>query len=92
MEASNSVNGISEALCKQGTELGAKELKINSVFRSYIISVGKETKYMQRKYCKAANTGSKQEVQTLSRMGSQRRGRAVGFREDVGVHLELVAF
>lgn len=45
--------------------------------------MGKETKYMQRKYCKAANAGSKQEVQTTNRMGSQRRGENMVFG-DVG--------
>lgn len=37
--------------------------------------MGKETKYMQKKYCKAANIGSKQEVQTTGPMGNQKRGK-----------------
>lgn len=50
-------NDISKALCKQEIESGAKEIKMG--FRSYTFSMGKETKYVQKKYFQAANAGSK---------------------------------
>lgn len=44
----------------------------------------KETKSMQKKYFKAANTESKQEVQTTNWIGSQRNGENMVFGEGMG--------
>lgn len=35
-----------------------------TIFRSYTIYIGKDTKYMQKESCKVEDPGSKEEVQT----------------------------
>lgn len=75
METSNSVNDISEALCKQSIEPGTKKTKINPQPSGVTQSIwGKETKYIQKKYCQGKNTRSKQEVETTGHTRNQRRG------------------
>lgn len=73
METPSSVNDISEALCEQSIEPGAKKIKIYSQSSGVTQSVWGKGKYA-KKYCKAANTGSKQEVEDHKLNGQSAEG------------------
>ena len=59
-----------------------------TIFRSHTIYISKESALMQKKYCRAANTGARQEMQPWKQKSEE--GDRVGVGDGGGDHLKKV--